>query len=212
MRISHQYKFIYLSNPKSGSESVRDMFDKYSDERFDKHTPIEGFLGKDIQGNQFDYIGPHAPLILVEDYFRFKSWDISEYFIFTTVRNPWSKLVSLFNYGKPDENFKYFWEDGYLGLKTKEFSKWVEVKGRFFYPLTYFISGENYERVFSISLDNLAQGIDFVAKEVGLEGAIQAVHKNRTQQVDYRKYFDARSENLVRESYEDEIAKFGFKF
>jgi hypothetical protein len=38
------------------------------------------------------------------------NWEWDDYHIFVTIRNPWTMLVSLYNFGLPDKDGNYFWQ------------------------------------------------------------------------------------------------------
>ncbi len=91
MRISTQYKFIFFSNPKTGSESVRKILDPYSDIKDSKST----------KESPFD---SHVAPSEIKAFFQEKGWAYDDYFKFAFVRNPWAKMVSLYQMlysGKP---------------------------------------------------------------------------------------------------------------
>lgn len=91
MRISTDYKFIFFSNPKTGSESVRKLLNPYSDvmdKRSDEKSPFTS----------------HMPPKQVKSLFKEKGWDYDSFYKFVFVRNPWDKMVSLYEMkysGKP---------------------------------------------------------------------------------------------------------------
>ncbi len=86
MHISHRHKFIFFSNPKTGSESIRKMLDPYSD--------IKGvpFRHTSEEHPFYSHISPAE----VKAIFERRGWNYDEYFKFTFVRNPWARLVSLY--------------------------------------------------------------------------------------------------------------------
>ena len=88
MRISHKYKFVFLSNPKTGSESVRYILDPYSDMK-----------AEDEKTRPFHV---HSTAAETREVFRSKGWNFDDYYTFTFVRNPWDRLVSIYEmiYGK----------------------------------------------------------------------------------------------------------------
>ena len=86
MRISHRYRFVFFSNPKTGSESVRALLDPYSDivgVPMWKMTPDNPF---------YSHISPRE----VRQLFTERGWLYDDYCSFTFVRNPWARLVSLY--------------------------------------------------------------------------------------------------------------------
>lgn len=87
MRISHKYKFIFFANPKTGSETVRKILDPYSDIKSDFDYP------KITTQNPFY---SHMPPKEVKVLFQERELNFDKYYKFTLVRNPWSRLVSLY--------------------------------------------------------------------------------------------------------------------
>jgi len=99
LRISHRHKFVFLSKPKCASEAVRAALDPFSDITSTHRYPWFH----------------HTPLAPLKREFDERGWDWDSYFVFTTVRNPYSMLNSLYAYGKPDMSglmwADRFWDD-----------------------------------------------------------------------------------------------------
>lgn len=91
MRISHKYKFVFLSNPQSASTTIRDMLEDYSD-----------ILG----GYEFPF-HYHANAKKLKATFMEKGWDWDSYYKFSTVRNPWDKMLARYFYGRRDPNSQW---------------------------------------------------------------------------------------------------------
>ena len=113
MRFSKVRKFIYLANPKTGSTSVRSMLDSISDHK------------KLIKKKQY-----HDHWSAQEYKLVFKknglNWD--DYYVFTTIRNPWAKYLSNYFFSKPDNNFAPFYYPQY-NPKTEfkyDFDDWIK--------------------------------------------------------------------------------------
>jgi hypothetical protein len=124
MRISHKYKFIFFANPKTGSETVRKILDPYADIRPEYDFPI-------VSSSNPYY--SHMPPIELKKVFLTKGLNFEEYFKFTMVRNPWARLVSLYEmiYGyksnrKPSLSKKYIKHKIFFSYK-----KFFSIKPRF---------------------------------------------------------------------------------
>lgn len=86
-RISHKYKFIYFAYPKTASTSVREVLDPFSDiiaGNYKDRTPENPFYN-------------HITAAETKQIFEERGWDYNSYFKFVVIRNPWSRLVSLYN-------------------------------------------------------------------------------------------------------------------
>jgi hypothetical protein len=86
MRISHKNKFIFFSNPKTGSESLREMLTPYSDildipyKETTKENPF------------YSHISP----LEVKNIFNAQGFNFDEYYKIVCIRNPFNRLVSLY--------------------------------------------------------------------------------------------------------------------
>jgi len=100
MIISTEYKIIYLSNCKCASSCIRQRFMPINNKK----------LVEEVEKN-FNH-NPHAPYNKVKKYLLEKhSIDTNKFFLFSTIRNPWERVVSLYKYAKPDKNGVPFWAD-----------------------------------------------------------------------------------------------------
>ena len=86
MRISHEHRFVFFASPKTGSRSVRRLLDAYSE--------IHGRRAHEVTAD-FPFYNHMRPVEL-RDVFNARGWDFDAYFKFVMVRNPWSRLVSLY--------------------------------------------------------------------------------------------------------------------
>ena len=85
MRISHKHKFIFFAPPKTASSSVRKSLNPFSDIRS---------CGVDEEDEFYYHVKPTKLKI----YFKNQNWNWKNYYKFAFVRNPWSRLVSKWNY------------------------------------------------------------------------------------------------------------------
>ena len=100
MIISTEYKIIYLSNCKCASSCIRQRFMPINNKK----------LVEEVEKN-FNH-NPHAPYNKVKKYLLEKhSINTNKFFLFSTIRNPWERVVSLYKYAKPDKNGVPFWAD-----------------------------------------------------------------------------------------------------
>ena len=94
--ISTKYKILFIGNCKCASTCIRRRFENINEKELD-----------DMIIDNCDY---HPTYEKVSTYLQ-KRHDIvlSDYFVFSTIRNPWQRMVSLYKYGKPDKNGIDFW-------------------------------------------------------------------------------------------------------
>ena len=99
MRISHQHKFVFLANPQSGSTSIRKLLDPYSEIK---------------SSTQFPY-HHHVNAPSLRKHFQEMDWEWEDYLKFTTIRNPWDKMVGRYFYGL--KNPKSIWHEPAISVK-----------------------------------------------------------------------------------------------
>ena len=232
MRISHRYKFIFFSNPKTGSESVRLMLDPYSDihcRRPSECTPDFPF---------YDHMLP----VELRDVFAERGWDFDSYYKFTFVRNPWARLVSVYAAildrglaGRIRDlgNALSRWTRGRdMAPDIDGFRRWVrtvETSGRggggkphhrFRQKGTWSIAafvgdGQGHELVDEIiRLEDAADRLPALAVQLGLPDAdhVRLPHVNVHRHPKYVSYYDDATAAHVAQLYADDIARFGYRF
>jgi hypothetical protein len=83
--ISHKYKFVFLANPKCASTTLHEMLRPYSDEAYTFSVYQRP-------------IGTHADAKTVKKYLKRKGRDIKDYYVITTIREPFARIKSCFRY------------------------------------------------------------------------------------------------------------------
>lgn len=84
MRASHQSKFVFIANPKTGSTYIRKALNPVSEVRGKRGTEIKN----------------HWKASDIYEYFKRQGHDWFEYYSFVTIRDPFKKAVSAYIYGQ----------------------------------------------------------------------------------------------------------------
>lgn len=88
MRISHRHRFLFLAYPRTASTSIRSLIDGYSD------VTSVGFR----QVTEESPFYHHIPAGELKSIFDSKDWNWCDYRHFCVVRNPFSRVVSLYHH------------------------------------------------------------------------------------------------------------------
>ena len=121
MRLSHKFKLLFLSNPKCGSSSIRKLFDNCI-------QPIDpSYIKSARRGKTMFY--NHINASDLKKLFKENNWLWEDYLKITTIRNPFSKMVSLYYFNKPDKNLTPFYRPDYDKNSAfhLEFKEWLSV-------------------------------------------------------------------------------------
>lgn len=209
MRLSHKYRYIFYSSPKTGSESVRALLTPLSDVSpvvFNKRTPQNPF---------YSHISP----LEVRDICTMWQWSFPEYFGFTCVRNPWDRAVSLYAMIRR--------LDRAFGMSFTEWLGTIETSGRGggghpnlrwrmygTYSLRSYVSDESGNRLVHavLRMEDLDHELIPLlrARGIPVEGSVPHINKSEREQ--YRDYFAPDSRDLVARLYRDDIEEFGYSF
>ena len=107
MRVIFPKNIVFISKPRCGSTSVRNVLTKFIRQNY----PNSDSSDLIINTKKFNYhphiTGPYLKDLLNENY-RDSSKDL-EYF--TVIRNPLNMLSSYYDYFKPDQNCHYFYSE-----------------------------------------------------------------------------------------------------
>src|SRR6056297_1670315 len=212
MRICHRSRIIYFSIPKTGSESVRSLLDDINEEKIVTFPEINS-------RNQFySHMRPHE----VQTVFLKKGWDFEKYFKIATVRNPWSRLASL--YKMVCRNRGDQWQGA--------FSDWIQTldptgRSTSHMPEKWYAHGTmsmiNFlsdpegqllaDQVFRVE-DQSEALYETVATHVGEDVTEQGLaHTNKADHpYDWQKMYSPQDRGKVAELYADDIERFGYAF
>ena len=234
MRISHKYKYIFLAKPKSASSTMRQLLDSYCDV---KHTPFKKLKEKNLLGKEFY---AHMPISEVQEVFKEKQWDINEYSPFVTVRNPFTRIVSVYAHVNRIQHPRFF--ENHNGKKQskksskepwtfKEFtkallenneidlfpkyknSKWLyyAVKDHF-----HFIDNNNPPPVKTFRVEDGLEPILDYLKSLGVPVPSRHLVEDRNQTdyngKTYHDHYNDETYNIVKNYYKKEIKYFNYKF
>jgi hypothetical protein len=205
-RISHKYKFIFFSFPKTGSESVRAILDPYSDIKAVTQSKV-------TNDNPFySHITPKE----TKQIFQEKGWNYDEYYKFTCVRNPYNRLISLYIM-----KYKIFspalfakWVTS-LKPKSKQRGDWYKNGLISFHN---FISDNDGTILVNdvIKLEEINTKLPQLLKGLGIN--IQYVpHVNKGASLPRKKQkplilVDEETRKIIAQKYEWEIQKYGYTF
>lgn len=147
--------------------------------------------------------------------------EISTYFKFTFVRNPWDRLVSAY----------FFLKKGGFNNKDKEwFDKELSQYSTFEEFIIKWLSKENIEKWHHFRpqcsyicdymgeikvdyigyLENINNDFEFIKNKLGLK--VDLPNNNKSEHASYKKYYTLETQKIVSEIYDQDIKMFGYTF
>jgi hypothetical protein len=205
MRISHTHKFVFIAPPKTASSSVRRSLNSVSD------VQSNGSPGS----NLYYHVKPEK----LKKYFEDKNWNWDEYFKFAFVRNPWSRLVSQWQYrlriaGKPNAEWETFGKNSIKFInKHKSFDNYIRNIRPFNFMCYSWIYNKSGEQLvdFIGKFENLQQDYDTVCDKIGIPRK-KLPHKNKSTPKHYSEYYDDETKQIVAKKFKKDIEYFEYEF
>ena len=211
--ISFTNKFVYHHVPKCGGTSVENALSDYWPV---VHNTGMKKLNKWRTGEVWTINFQHALPEEILGYFP----ETKDFKSFTTVRNPWSRMVSYFYHLKrllrirEDVTFDEFVEILANEARTKaryqvgHFGN-VHCPADFIMPYTDWFSEREPDMY--VRLEGLSEGFDVVCDYIDVEKTTLP-HLNKTDHKHYSIYYTDRSLEMVGDMYEKDILKFNYSF
>jgi Sulfotransferase family len=212
--ISHKYRCIFVEVPKTGSTSIRAILGK----AYIPHLNLVEI--KTLMENSWTQLGGRTNRIrgaLFQLIPRERKIDIGRrqfesYFKFGFVRNPWDRVVSLYERAEP------------IQMKDRmsfdEFVRWIQFSSatcihssphRF--QLDWFVDGSGNMLADLIGrFERLEQDWALVANKLGIaEKTLPHARENpRTRH--YTEYYNAHTRDLIAQKFRVDIEYFGYEF
>ncbi len=212
MRISHQYKFIFFANPKTASSSVRQFLNPYTDVQ-----PVLNYLKRTADNPFYPHITPQETKLIFEK----KGWDFNSYTKFVFVRNPWARLVSLYEHiiRNPKNKIAFdHWltttQPSGIGGGGEDHQRWRKYGA---YSIEHYIK-DNAGNILVdkvIRLEDIQKELRPFLVALGLPDVKNAKlnHSNKRKgKQHYSSYYNEDTQALVRERYRYDIVNYGYHF
>lgn len=227
MIISNSNKFIFVHIPKCGGISVTDAFVntvKWNDLILHGGKPeygaeLEGYFDRNFQ------LHGHQSANIIRKTVGIKTWD--SYSSFSFVRNPYSRVVSLYTWVSKtinncdERDWKkqnwYKWPLFHAYLTTDSFSEFIRSHFYEQAPLTKdqfsWVCDENRENIivdFIGKTESLNKDLNKVIKELQIPD-VHLEELNVSSRKNYREYYSCEDDiEFVHNKYEVDFDKFGY--
>ena len=215
MIISHKHKFIFIHIPKCAGSSVDHILMSLMGLNWPKQwaeVPTDEALILRVakQYGNSECLEQHDTIREVEDYFDKMNWDISQYFKFCFLRNPWARRVSQYAYGlKMTEITGAQWAkeisemtfDEFISKRNDSQLNWVKNKSGEI-AVDFIGNTSNFQD----SLDVIFDRINFPRSDSG------HVRVNKTKHKDYTEYYNKETIELIAKNCHEDIKYFDYKF
>jgi len=212
LRISHQYRFIFFANPKTGSSSVRQMLNLYSD-----MASVKNYLACTAENPFY----PHMPPSEARPLFVERGWGFGSYQKFVFVRNPWSRLVSLYEHivagdatVRPFNQWIYSVTPSGQGGGGEAWIKWRRFGT---YSIKNYTHDDNGKCLIDqvLRLEDIEHALPRYLRQLGLPQVdkVQLLHCNqRTQAGQYQAYYNDKTAAHVARLYQYDIETYKYRF
>lgn len=186
--ISKKYKFVYIAIPKTASTSITKCLEKFTDEPDFFH---------------------HARAIEVKKYLEEKELDWNDFYCFSTVRNPWTLLVSAYNHMRQQAQESYTNLEQYPLDFPAWVKKWGDVQQYHIEYMCYDMQGKCLINSF-LKMEELDIEFPKLMKRLGLNAELPML--NIKPHESYREYYDEEAIGIVAKTYKKEIGMFDYRF
>tara|TARA_B100000676_G_C18013247_1_gene808003 strand:- start:500 stop:1288 length:789 start_codon:yes stop_codon:yes gene_type:complete len=224
MIVSHKNKFVFVHIPKTGGTSIVQALYPYLDPEQDiiiggheRHDNPSTFSASEYEKN--NQLHKHSSAVEIKKVIGQDIWD--EYFIFAFVRNPFARVVSLYEWWKQTEwvgekkkkkeikemTFKDFTKSEYTGFTMLD-------------SLTYKKSKKiysQYSKVMDVDfvgkLEDVHASFAYICGILNLPRIQVGVYNKSSQKNDpYEGYYDEESLSNVGYKFSEDAKAFGYHF
>lgn len=215
--ICHHYKCIFVHIPKNAGQSIENVFLDLVGLNWKNRAPLL------LRSNRNPDLGPpRLAHLKAEEYVHFKylSKDIfDDYFKFSFVRNPWSRMVSFYKYLGFEDKFEF------KDFLFRKFESEIYHKMYWFVgPQKDFIYNQKNERIvdFVGRFEHLQADFDEICRRINVS-PIVLPHANKSDEKksesveasrvsSWKDHYDQDCIDLVARLYERDICEFGYEF
>ena len=203
MFISHKHKFIFIHNPRTAGNSIQSLLQKYT---LPPGEALDLYLLRKLHMLP-PYKRYHTHVRAWQLKEKFPSHIYNNYFKFTFVRNPWDRMVSIYNHIVQTPAHEMHQQ--VVELKGFEaYLKWGKNK---FHQID-FVTDVNKDLIvdFVGSYENLEEDFNKVKQILGITGDLPTLHASDHKP--YMNYYETATRDFVRSTYADDIKLFKYEY
>ena len=216
MLMSHEHKWIFCHIPKAAGTSIRVTLRPYADvEGCSDNYRKKGVIKTYDQYFKYDvdFFIHESLWDICEISKKKKDIDVSDYFKFSFVRNPWDLVLSLYLYKKRESKvtgeLRQYYADNYLKQTSNGFGWFVKNCMHDQKLQSWFLRDEECD--FIGKFENLDEDFTEVCRRIGLP-QIKLPACNKTEHKHYAEYYDEETKQIVADKYAKDIEYFNYKF
>lgn len=205
MIVSNQRQFVFVHIFKTAGTSIKRAVRRYAMPSWHEGA---NFVLKRIGISQFGPRGHHDHVKvtdLIEEIGRSR---FNRLFSFAFVRNPWDWELSHYNYICKTNSHVSHQEVSALG-SFSEYVRW-RCDGRFQTQESFLLSQGISVVDFVGRFENLESDFRYVCQRIGIRYRLPRLNVSRRD--DYRVSYDNQSRSLIADTYQSDIARFGYTF
>ena len=199
MRISREYGLIFLANPKCASTTIERYIDAYThrDAKIPKNYP------------------KHTNATILERYMHENDLVYDDFLVFTTIRNPWDRLVSLWSYSRTRP--ESLWFDAASTSNTlSDFLRTDIIRDHFVrqFGLAGFTHTGDGRCVVDdvLCVERYATALPLMFRRLGIDFVDKGWRVNPSTRDGYRAYYNDLDRELVAELFKADIEYGGYRF
>jgi len=220
--INHEHKCIFLHIPKTGGTSIEKFFKAPQGHHELPRDQIPNF-STSMSINEKGYLKYYGARV---HYDELNEKICSDYFMFTFVRNPWDRIISLYKFWveKPRNGGEFaFARERLQSVPAcfKFFAKNIDYifsllpKDERVHILPQYELNGNHAYLdyldFVGRFENFQQDFDTICDKIGIPRQ-KLPHENKTNHKHYTEYYDDETREIVERKYAKDIEYFGYKF
>jgi len=208
MLISDSHKFIFVHIRKSAGSSIRDTLSPIS------NPPVKDTMSKlrsrilKVESNYQKFsFREHSPISQVKNIMPESLYD--SYFKFAFVRNPFTRLVSEYEFIRRRSN-----HGRYKKVSKMSFYQYITYQSKRFdaHQINMLTDKEgNLQMNFIGRFENLHQDWNFVCNKLEITNA-ELSHRKKASKVNYKDYYNGENIDLVNRLWKKDLEIFGYKY
>lgn len=204
MVINDKFKFIFIHVPKAAGTSVMHVL-----------RALEGNNNRLLANTKHETLSEFSINWRKRCRLMFNE-NPEEYFRFAFVRNPWSRMHSLYTYLKimrPRHEIDSVKSFRHFLLQSRDPKSWINGLHSMRSQLDYFTTEDKFlEMDFVGHFEYLQEDLRNIELHIGADIKIPHLNRPSSAKSDYREHYDQEMVEIVSLRFKDDIEEFGYTF